>query len=122
LSLIAGFIFVATLSLIAINSSGTASISAAIIGALGTALTGFVANATLKNSAESAAELRAFFLHPLTVQNALAAERLCSQIPDGNQIADARSAEVSKIITFLLTKPDLGPAPEVPEASASTSQ
>ncbi|MBA8965095.1 hypothetical protein JOJ86_007417 [Rhodococcus percolatus] len=80
-SLIVGFLFVLTVGIFAITRSGTAAITGSVISLAAAAVTGYIANATLKNAENSAREVRSFFNHPQDVQRALAAERLSDSMP-----------------------------------------
>lgn len=57
-----------------------AAVAASVIGASGTALTGFIANAVLRNSDTSACEVLALFSHPLDGARVLTAERIFDKL------------------------------------------
>lgn len=80
-----GFAFILIVTILAVTAKSDAAIPAAVVAASSAALTGFVANASLRNSESSSQELRAFFGHPLDVERALAAERLVNAMPSDEQ-------------------------------------
>ncbi|PHV68464.1 hypothetical protein CSW57_04405 [Williamsia muralis] len=83
-----GFVFIVIISVIAVLAKDTTgAIASSVIGASGALLTGFIANAVLKNAASSQSELLSFFSHPLEVERALSAERIINDIGDPTEKA-----------------------------------
>jgi uncharacterized membrane-anchored protein YhcB (DUF1043 family)/uncharacterized membrane protein (DUF485 family) len=84
--LVCGFFFIVLVGVFALTRSTTAgAISSSIVSATGAIVTGFIAQAALKNQDSSSRELVEFFSHPLDVQRALAAERLIMSMPEDDQ-------------------------------------
>lgn len=98
-----GFLFIVVMSIIAALAKETSgAIASSVIGASGALLTGFIANAVLKNAASSQSELLSFFSHPLAVERALSAERIIKEIQDPTEKAASQ-----RILISYLTGPQL---------------
>jgi Ca2+/Na+ antiporter len=86
LTLLVGFAFLLVVGVAALFADNVASaIASSVVAAAGATVTGFIGNAVLKNADTSSREVRAFFLHPLEVERALAAERLINEMPTDAQ-------------------------------------
>lgn len=116
ITLAVGFTFLLVIAGVAtLSTSIPAAIAASVVAAAGTALTGFIANAVLRNADTSSNEVLSFFAHPLEVERVLTAERIISKMP-----ASAHDSAKLLIIQSLTSQTqvkdgDSGGAPAKPE-------
>ncbi|GAA0928013.1 hypothetical protein [Virgisporangium aurantiacum] len=97
ISLISGFVFLLAVGVVATFASDVPSaISSSVVVAAGTVVTGFIANAVLRNADSSSREVTSFFAHPLEVERMLAAERIIATMPEA-----ARPAAQTLIVNAL---------------------
>ncbi|MGV9597153.1 hypothetical protein ACWDR1_10835 [Streptosporangium sandarakinum] len=87
-TLLAGFTFLVAAGAFALFANSVASaVVISVVSAAGAAVTGFIAQAVLKNSETSSREVLAFFSHPLEVERMLAAERVIEAMPESSRDA-----------------------------------
>lgn len=78
-----GFSFlVATIAIAVWASTLGAAVATSLVGTAGAILSGYVANAVLRNAEASSREVQAFFNHPLRLERILRAEYLVEQLPE----------------------------------------
>jgi Flp pilus assembly protein TadB len=88
LTLTTGFAFLLIIGIVAVLARTVpGAIASSVVVAAGAAVTGFVAQAVLRNSDTSSKEVSAFFSHPLDFERMLAAERIIQEMPEASQEA-----------------------------------
>jgi hypothetical protein len=87
-ALLAGFSFLMVVGLFALIARSLASaVASSVVASAGAVVTGFIANAILRNADTSSREVLAFFSHPLEVERVLTAERVIRSMPQPAQDA-----------------------------------
>lgn len=95
----AGLVVIVASAIFAITADSTAgTVSASVLGVAGAGLAGYVGATFMRAQDSAAAQLRAYFSQPLEFSKYLAAERLLSQIDDGELRAKTVAAVVEHIV------------------------
>lgn len=116
--LIVGFLFVVVTGAMSLFATRTdTAIASTVVAAAAAALTGFVANAVLRNASTASSELQMFFNHPLEVERALAAERLVGEFETPERRDEARLLIIQSLTR---ERPQLRAAPSDFTASGGT--